>query len=63
MFKKQTKGVSATPPAHECLQAMELDSDTDSAEDRDPDDGSGGFADYLARRVEEHFAADHIHGL
>ena len=45
-----------------CLQAMELDSDTDSAEDRDPDDGSGGFADYLARRVEEHFAADHIHG-
>jgi len=57
------KGVSATPPAHECLRAMELDSDSDSAEERNPDDGCGDFADYLTRRVEDNFAPDRIHGV
>jgi len=56
-------GVQPTPPAHECLMAMELDSDTDSAEDRDPDDGTGGFADYLSRRVEDNFAPGNVHGV
>jgi len=56
-------GVAKTPPAHDCLKAMELDSDCDEdVERRNLDDGCGGYAEYLTRRVREHFAADQVHG-
>jgi len=57
-------GVRKPPPAHECLKAMELDSDGESdVERRNLDDGCGGFAEYLTRRVKEHFSGDHVHGI
>jgi len=56
-------GVPKAPPAHDCLKAIELDSDEEALEDCRPDDGEGGFADYLTRRVEQHLAPGNIHGI
>ncbi|CAJ1371245.1 unnamed protein product [Effrenium voratum] len=36
---------------HECLQRLELDSDGDSEDERDPDDGTGTYLDFLRRRL------------
>lgn len=36
---------------HRCLQQLEPDSEGDSEDEKDPDDGSGTFLDYLRRRL------------
>jgi len=54
-------GVSPAPPAHAVLKAIEPDSDMDSDEAKDPDDGTGSFADYMVRRTRAHLAPGRIH--
>jgi len=53
--------VPPAPPAHECLRLMELDSDTDSDDERDPDDGTGSYIDYLRRQVNAHLPPERVH--
>ncbi|CAK9069719.1 unnamed protein product [Durusdinium trenchii] len=40
---------------HECLQSLEPDSEGDSEDERDPDDGTGTFLDFLRRRLLQHW--------
>jgi hypothetical protein len=54
-------GVNPAPPAHECLKAIEPDSDEESDAGEDPDDGCGTFADYLLRRARARLPADRVH--
>jgi hypothetical protein len=53
-------GVGPAPPAHECLQRIEVDSDESDDED-DPDDGTGCFLDYLMRRCQRDIPPDRLH--
>ncbi|CAE7941977.1 unnamed protein product, partial [Symbiodinium sp. KB8] len=41
------------PIPHSCIRSIELDSDEDSEDERDPDDGQGTYLDYLRRRCLE----------
>lgn len=58
-------GVPKLPPAHECMKAIELDSDVEDDEEwRDiDDDGECAFADYLTRRIKDKFRSRHVHGI
>merc|ERR1740117_2059961 len=56
-------GVSKAPPAHECLRAIELDSDDESADERHFDDGTGDFVDYVGRRVRDNLRPANVHGI
>eukprot|EP00434_Breviolum_minutum_P008953 symbB.v1.2.007888.t1/scaffold489.1/size197246/6 len=40
---------------HQALQSLEPDSDCDSEDEKDPDDGTGSFLDYLRRRLLQHW--------
>ncbi|CAE7040511.1 unnamed protein product [Symbiodinium sp. CCMP2592] len=41
------------PIPHSCIRSIEQDSDEDSEDERDPDDGQGTYLDYLRRRCLE----------
>lgn len=48
-------------PAHECLRRIELDSDEDSDEEGDPNDGTAVFLDYLKRQASAKLPRERIH--
>jgi hypothetical protein len=56
-----TPGVRKAPLAHKCLREIEMDDGVDSGSDED--DGTGGYADYLQRRVDKNIASERVHGI
>mmetsp|Transcript_12093 Transcript_12093/g.26472 ORF Transcript_12093/g.26472 Transcript_12093/m.26472 type:complete len:95 (-) Transcript_12093:1101-1385(-) len=47
------KGSAKHPPAHQSLQLLDCDSDGDSKDEDNPNDGTGATLEYFLRRMEE----------
>lgn len=62
-FHVEPDAPAAIAAAHDCLRLVELDSDEDSDEANDPNDGTGSFLDYLTRRVQKELSSSQIHAV